>query len=97
MPNEPIVIRDGGEFYLIKPYAHTEVDSPRQSELGGVRIYKHSPETVTLQIRTNGTLHYGGKGRIRPSYSTVDINIQDIDLICRELQRLKTQLVYEPE
>jgi hypothetical protein len=47
-------------------------------------------------VRTHGPVNINGNGKVRPAYSSVGLNIGDIDALCRELQALKTQLVYEP-
>ena len=86
-----LLTRDHISAFLAKPMAFTRVDCPG-NDMGGVRIYKSSPDRVSFQIRTTGKITASRRGQCRPSYSHVELNAADIAAVVAELLRLQQEL-----
>lgn len=80
------------EFMLLKPYAKTTV-TETSDIAGNVRIYGDSPETCTLQIRTLGKLTATSKGVVQRAFSSVALDVRDIDLIIDRLKLERKRIV----
>lgn len=88
---KPTVRLADGSYFLNKPMAQTCVDHLGHPD-AGVRIFKSTPEHLTLQIRTTGRT--GGRGsKPRKCYSSVMLDAGDIAGLIAELHLLLPQIV----
>lgn len=75
------------ELIIEKPYAHTII-TDHNDKASCIRIYGDSPETCTFQIRTIGKTTGTRKGVVKRAFSSVGLDVYDIDRI---IDRLKDE------
>jgi hypothetical protein len=69
------------KFLKINVSARIDVEHPAK----GIRVYKSSPDDVTLQLWSNGPTAVSGGGKDRAVYSVARLNAQEIDALVRAL------------
>lgn len=80
-----------GHLIIEKPYAKTTV-TPTDDTVGCLRIYRDSPESVLLQIRTVGHTGQYSKGVKRTAFSHCSLQADELDSVIAALQKLRAEL-----
>lgn len=82
-----------GTVHKATPYLQSHVDHDG-GNTPGVRVYRCSPESMSVQIRTFGPVgSYGrGKGKERRVYSGFSSNRQNMLKLAAEIKRIAEQL-----
>lgn len=73
------------------PYLQSHVDHDGGST-PGVRVFKCSPESMSVQIRTFGPVGLYAKGKERRVYSSFSSNRQNMLKLAAEIKRIAEQL-----
>lgn len=82
------------ELWIPNKHAYTHVGHDFGAD-SGLRVFKSSPESVAVQVRTNGPTNnkFGTQaGKTRPAYSTVNLLPEEIDELIKTLVLLRKRV-----